>query len=255
MEGKICTKCKQWKPLEEYHKRKDSKDGRKSQCKECRNGQNRQWREDNPNYDKEWKEQNKEHKKAYKKQWYKDNIASIKAYKKQWYQNNKEHRKVYDKQKYENSKETNLQYIFSIIEQARPIFSQLNLPVYGYIYKFENIKTGHRYLGQTIRPLKERYETEIVKGWIKEKKEISIQKFKDELIEENFTVEIIDIGICKYHLDKLEAYYIDKYDSYNNGYNNNAGYHNTDDGIEEFNQILKQHNLQFINGQLLRMEA
>ena len=45
------------------------------------------------------------------------------------------------------------------------------------------------------------------------------------MIEENFEIEdVFDVGICKYHLDKLESYWINQYDSYNNGYNNNSGY-------------------------------
>ena len=79
------------------------------------------------------------------------------------------------------------------------------------------------------------------------------QKFKEELQEEDFTIEVIDFGVCQYHLDKLEAYYIDKYDSYNNGYNNNAGHHSTDDGLEEFEQILKENGLQFIDGKLVKV--
>ena len=59
------------------------------------------------------------------------------------------------------------------------------------------------------------------------------------------------MAFCQYHLDKLEAYYIDKYGSYNNGYNNNSGHHKTDDYIEEFNQILLEHNLEFVDGKLI----
>ena len=129
------------------------------------------------------------------------------------------------------------------------------LPIYGCIYKFENIKTGHVYIGQTVKLLNRRYKTGIINGWIKERKHYENQKYLDELIKENFTVEIIDYGVNEYHLNVLEAYWINYYDSCNNGYNNKNGNHNTDDGKEEFYNILKQHNLQFKNGQLLKMEA
>ena len=36
IEGKVCSKCGKWKPLEEYHKDVTKKDGRASQCKECK---------------------------------------------------------------------------------------------------------------------------------------------------------------------------------------------------------------------------
>ena len=65
--------------------------------------------------------------------------------------------------------------------------------------------------------------------------------------------ETLDVAFCQYHLDKLEAYYIDKYDSFLNGYNNNAGNHDTDDGIEEFNRILLENNLEFIDGKLVKI--
>ena len=35
MKTKVCTKCGKEKPLSEFHKRKESKDGYKSRCKEC----------------------------------------------------------------------------------------------------------------------------------------------------------------------------------------------------------------------------
>jgi hypothetical protein len=117
---------------------------------------------------------------------------------------------------------------------------------------FENVKTRRVYIGQTIRPLKERYRGGIVRGWIKERLEYDKQKFKEELIEEDIVVtEVLDVAFCQYHLDKLEAYYIDKYDSYNNGYNNKEGNHNTNDGIEEFNRILLENNLEFIANKLV----
>lgn len=33
--GKVCTKCKIWHPLDDYHVRKTASDGRKPRCKEC----------------------------------------------------------------------------------------------------------------------------------------------------------------------------------------------------------------------------
>jgi hypothetical protein len=332
-EGKICTKCGKWKLLEEYHKNKNTKDGRMSMCKECRNVKkevkegmkkcskcgewkvfeefnkhksgkygrranckgcekryskqyrknniehikvkNKQWRENNKEYCKEyakqWGENNKEHVKEKNKQYLKNNAKHIKEYHKQRYknnatyykqcskqnyQNNIEYYRQRSKQRYKDNSENNLQYISSIVEQISPIFKQLNLPMYGYIYLFANIKTGHRYVGQTTLPLSERYGGNITKSWIKERKRKKTQKFLDEINEEDIVVtELFDVGCCQYHLDKLEAYYIDKYDSCNNGYNNNYGNYNTDDGIEEFNQILSDHNLEFKDGKLIQIKA
>ena len=257
MEGKVCTKCGVWKPLKEYHKNKAKKDGRQYKCRECTKKYGKQYNEVNKErikeQQKQYREVNKEKKKEYDKQYHKDNAEHFKQYYKQYHKDNAERKKQYYKQHYKDNIENNLQYISSIVEQIRPIFKELSLTVYGYIYKFENIKTGHQYLGQSIQPLDKRYGSNVIKSWIKERKHYQNQKFKDELIEEEFEVtELFDVACCQYHLDKLEAYWINKYDSCNNGYNNNTGYHDTDDGLEEFIEILEQHNLEFIDGQIVK---
>ena len=267
MEGKICTKCKQWKPLEEFNKKKTNKDGRQYQCRECTKEYDKRYREVNKEKKKQYYKDNVErikgqHKQYYKdntehikrqhKQYYKDNAEHIKERSKQWHENNKEHKKEYNKQWRLNNKENNLQYISNIVEQINPVMK--DLPVYGYIYKFENIKTGHQYLGQSTTPLDRRYGSNVIKSWIKERKEKVNQKFKDELIEEDIIVaELFDVACCEYHLNVLEAYWINRYDSCNNGYNNYAGNHITDDGLEEFIEILEQHNLEFIDGQIVKI--
>jgi len=45
---KICKKCLIEKPLEEYHRNKNLKDGHVNICKECANAKSRVWMEDNP---------------------------------------------------------------------------------------------------------------------------------------------------------------------------------------------------------------
>lgn len=258
MQGKICAKCGEWKVLEEYHKNKEGKYGRNSQCKECKKEYNKQHYQNNKEHIKEqhkqWRENNIEHEKEQKKQWYQNNKEHEREQNKQYYQNNKEHHKEHVRLYKKNKKQNNLQYISSIVEQINPVFKQLNLPVYGYVYMFENIKTKHKYLGQSINPIKTRYGHEggIIKSWIKERLDRNNQKFTEELIEKDIVVtEVLDVAFCQYHLDKLEAYYINKYDSYNNGYNNTPGNHNTSDGIEEFYKILEDHNLLFVDGELI----
>jgi DNA repair exonuclease SbcCD ATPase subunit len=248
---------------------KDNIERKKKYCKDNakhRSEINKRWREDNKEYIKQYHKDNEEHRKEYYKQYRKENVEKIKERVKRYRENNKEKIREHDKQrykenkervserckqKYKENKERNLQEISKMIEQINPMLKEL--PIYGYIYKFKNIKTGRVYIGQTIQALKERYnQTNIIKGWVKERKHYDNQKFLDELIEKDFElVEVLDVGICKYHLDKLETHYINYYDSCNNGYNNNAGYHDTNDGLEEFNRILSEHNLKFINGKLI----
>ena len=295
MNGKTCTKCGEWKILDEFYKDKSMKDGRKTQCKNCIKEREKQYYKDNAEYRKEYGKQyrqnNKEKIKESSKQYRQNNEEKIKKSSKQWRENNSEYGKQYreknaenikqkNKQWYEGNKnyyreyfKTNKERIHAIDKKARdkkqannierikreltvidPIFAELNLPVYGYIYKLENIKTGRVYIGQTVRPLNRRYASGgVVKSWIDERTERGSQRFIEELIERDFVVtEVLDVAFCKWHLNTLEVYYIDKYDSYNNGYNNTAGNHITDDGKEEFMEILQRYNLEFINGRIVK---
>ena len=46
-ELKICTKCGETKTLDEFHRRKDSRDGLRCSCKDCRNEGRRKWGAEN----------------------------------------------------------------------------------------------------------------------------------------------------------------------------------------------------------------
>jgi hypothetical protein len=47
MKTKKCYSCDKIKPLEEYHKSRNEKDGHAYECKECKNARNVQYRIDN----------------------------------------------------------------------------------------------------------------------------------------------------------------------------------------------------------------
>lgn len=228
----------------------------------------RQHRKNNPGYMKEYNKRyykkNKEKLKENQKQYVKENLEKIKLYHRRYYstpEEVKKRKKRYDdnielmrekaRERYNRNKTENIQEIINMLEQLNPVHKQLNLPVYGCIYKITNIKTNKIYIGQTTNPLKRRYYGDIISAWVKEKKSVTVQKFKEELNENDFVIDIINVGCCKYHLDKLEVYYINKYNSYREGYNNTAGNYETNDGIEEFENILKEYNLNFIDGKLI----
>lgn len=221
--GRKCTECKEDKEIGEFDFIK-ARGSYRAECKKCKREKTQKWRKSNPD--------------------------KVREGKRKWQKNNPK----YSKQRHQNYKEKNLQHISGIVERISPIMKEL--PIYGYIYKFENIKTGKVYIGQTIQPLKARYKANITQGWIKDRLEYKNQKFKEELIEEDFKItELFDVAFCQYHLDKLEAHWINYYDSCKNGYNNNAGHHGTTDGLEEFNQILSDHNLEFKDGKLIQIKA
>ena len=75
---KICTKCKEQKPLAAFRKQSSTKDGLKYYCKSCANQTAKKYYEKNKN-------------KIINKvtQWQKDNPDKVKGYKKSYYGKNK----------------------------------------------------------------------------------------------------------------------------------------------------------------------
>lgn len=47
MEGKTCTKCKEWKPFDGFHRDKSTKTGRASRCKSCAIATAKDWNKAN----------------------------------------------------------------------------------------------------------------------------------------------------------------------------------------------------------------
>ena len=193
-----------------------------------------------------YREENKEYCKEKNRRWEENN----KEKRRQRYIRDYEYYKEYRKQHSRKEKEDNITKITNMLHQTNSILKRIGIEAYGYIYKVTG-PNNHYYIGQSTQMLERRYKNGTINGWIKDRKNKVNQKFLEELEEEsNFSIEIIDYGICQYHLDKLEVYYINKYDSCNNGYNNYEGNHNTTDGLEEFLQILKENGLEFIDNKL-----
>ena len=78
MNVKICTKCKEEKPLEAFRRQSSTKDGLKYYCKECDDRTAKRYYE-------------KHKKKIITKvtQWQKDNPTKVRDYKKSYYGKNK----------------------------------------------------------------------------------------------------------------------------------------------------------------------
>ena len=283
--GKKCTVCGEDKPISEFNFYNKKKGLRRAYCNKCHAKQTRRWYKNNDekakeiskrwcknNYEyvkekrkeyyqsniekyrernRKWREENIELAKEYSKRYQKENRDKLLEYKKEYYITNKEYLLGLGKEYRVKQKESNIKETTSLLEQINPLIKELNLNIYGSIYKITH-KNGHCYIGQTIQPLKGRYHGNIIKGWIKEKQECENQKFLNELNEDDLKIEIIDVGICKWHLDKLEAYYIAKYDSCNNGYNNYAGNHKTDNGVGDFLRILEENELEFVDNKIIK---
>ena len=103
----------------------------------------------------------------------------------------------------------------------KTITPEVKTEVYGIIYVVFNLYSRRHYIGQTTRTFDDRYPN----GWLEahiHKKEV--QEDLNKYGKDSFgIVKIYDIAYNKEHLDLLEAHYIDKFNSYNNGYNNTRG--------------------------------
>lgn len=86
----------------------------------------------------------------------------------------------------------------------------------GCIYCIENTLNGKRYIGITTRTIKERFAEHC-------KAESYIGKAIRKYGTENFKVYELDVAMSRKELCDLEVYYIEKYDTFRNGYNQTIG--------------------------------
>ena len=211
----------------------------------------KQYRQDNAESIKEHKKQyrqdNKEYFKDYHKQYYQDNKEHFKEYKQKYYQDNKEHFKEYKQKYYQDNAESiseknKKQYIEQIKIALKKIKQEIekepekynynpNKNIHGIIYLVHNIESDKYYVGQTTIGFDNRYN----KGWLYEHSYKDTVKHDLQLYgEESFEyIKIFKVAYSQYELDKLEAYYIDYYNSFENGYNENRGNIFTDRGKEK----------------------
>lgn len=89
---KTCTKCNKEKTINEFHKKAKSKDGYRSNCRECSSEYNKKRKEKTKEYNKNYRKDNLEIIKKNKRQYYLDNIEYFK-------EKNKETRASLDKKK------------------------------------------------------------------------------------------------------------------------------------------------------------
>lgn len=87
-----------------------------------------------------------------------------------------------------------------------------------WIYKITNIQNNKVYIGQTIRPVEQRFHRHIndaLNNILDTHFARAIRKYG----KENFVIEIIDTATTQDELNQKEQYWIRFYDSVNKGYN------------------------------------
>ena len=92
-----------------------------------------------------------------------------------------------------------------------------------YIYKITNILNNKVYIGQTIRPVEQRFKRHINDA-INNKLNTHFANAIRKYGKENFTIEIIDSADKQWVLDNLEQYWIIYYNSTDPNYGYNESY-------------------------------
>ena len=206
-----CSVCHEVKAVSEFSKDKSKKDGVCTKCKDCHAEYYQQ------NADK-IKEQNAEYRNQ-NAEYYAKYYAEYSA---EYYQQNKDKKKEYYAEYYQQKVEQSLAEIEAYVEIDPQRYDyNPNKEIYGIIYLVHNVKSDKYYVGQTINSFDIRYNM----GWLYEHSFKDIVKIDLELYgEDSFEyTKIFKVAHNQRDLDKLEAYYIDYFNAYENGYNENRG--------------------------------
>lgn len=115
--------------------------------------------------------------------------------------------------------------------------------MYGYIYKITNTKNNKVYIGKTIYSIEKRFEEHKKDAKRRGKEKRPLYNAMNKYGVENFNIEEVEKVFYTENgkeLEEKEQYYIDLYDSYNNGYNATVG----GDGkiLYNYNEIVEKYN-------------
>ena len=132
---KKCSRCKEFKVIEAFHKNKSRKDGRAWECKACKKEHNRKYRQENPE-----KIAERKHK------YYKENFEKIAEQKRKYKQENFEKIAEYNRKYKQENFEKYTEYSRKYRQELRPhylnrlIRNQTGLPAADVPPEFSDIK-------------------------------------------------------------------------------------------------------------------
>ena len=210
-----CGICHEIKTNDCFCKDKSKKDGVQTKCKQCLNEINRQWYENN-----------KEEKYEYNHRYLENHKEEICEYYRQRYENHKEEIREYDNKYRENKTKQEITKIYENVTKQR---YPRNGVQYGAIYGVACKVTNRWYIGQTTKSFNIRYNGNFFNCKTNELYDDSEKKqlLNDDIEkygQENFEIiEVLDVAFSEKELDEKEAYYIDLYKAYDEGYNSNRG--------------------------------
>ena len=221
-----CGICHEIKTNDCFNKDKSKKDGVNTKCKQCENERSRQWHENNPDYDCQRYKNNKNKINEKRRQYYENNKEKICEKQRQYNKNNKD--KINEKQRqwYENKTQQEMMKIYENVTKQRYPHNGIQ---YGIIYGVVCNNTNRWYIGQTTNGFNTRYQGDFFN---RKYNELSEDNSKGQLLaddiekygQENFEIfEVLDVAFSEKELDEKEAYYIDLYKAYDEGYNSYRG--------------------------------
>ena len=108
---KKCTTCNLKKELNEFHKKRDTKDGFNQSCKFCRKKHGKEYRKNNKDKIKQYRKKYYQINKDHYKEYYNLNEDKIKEYFKKYYQINKDHYKESQKEYVQINKDRRNKYL------------------------------------------------------------------------------------------------------------------------------------------------
>lgn len=113
----------------------------------------------------------------------------------------------------------------------------------GFIYKITNNVNGKVYIGQTIQTIKERFYQHCATKCSDSVLNMAIHKAIKKYGKSNFTIEVIE-EVDKDSLNDREKFWIEYYNSYNNGYNSTRGGQDGSTNCKELDteSIIKEYN-------------
>jgi len=163
---KICRRCKKTLSVGQFGKNKRSKDGLRSECRDCKKIESNRWNKKNKKYNKEYRAANKEKLKQKNSEYYYKNREAILETKKKYIEKNrdtlaKKYRRWYEANKKRIIQEKSIRYREDLdFRLAYKLRNRLNIAARG------GYKSGSavRDLGCSIVELKAHLESQFTDG-------------------------------------------------------------------------------------------